>query len=130
MSQFKIHSNFYRALIFWVGILATICYRLIIFLNHLPDRIWSDLVWYLGTLGFVWYFAHRYRVENARANTIRELDLETKVLKSQTLTAEDRTALAQTLRSLESSTAQWLYVVIFVSSGLALALDLMMRYWF
>lgn len=130
MTEFKVHSRVYREMIFWVGVIATVVYRLIIFLNRLPDRLWSDLAWYIGTLGFVWYFAHRYSVEKRRAIIIKERGLEAKVASGAKLAADDQQALSQTLKSLESSKAQWNYIVIFVVSALALLLDLASRLGF
>jgi len=127
MTSYKIHGHFYRELIFWVGILSTLCYRAIIFLNHLPNSFWSDLVWYLGTLGFIWYFAHRYQVEKTRADIVAERQLDHKVERGDTLSADDKRVLVQTLRGLELSKAKWIYIVIFVSSGIALLIDIFVR---
>jgi hypothetical protein len=127
MTDFKIHRRWYRELVFWIGVIATVAYRIIIFLNYLPNHFWSDIVWYIGTIGFVWYFAHRYNIEKRRALIIKERDLEAKVAGAKTLSDDDRQALVQTLTSLESSKAQWNYIIIFVASGLALAVDLISR---
>lgn len=121
------HHKFYRELIFYVGVIATIVYRLIIFFNRLPSHFLADLAWYIGTLGFIWYFAHRYNIEKRRSLIIKERGLEEKVLDAKVLSDDDRVALAQTLKSLESSKAQWNYIVIFVVSGLALLWDIVIR---
>ncbi len=127
MTEFKIHHKWYRELIFWVGVIATIAYRIIIFLNYLPNHLWSDIVWYIGTIGFVWYFAHRYNIEIRRAKIIKERGLEAKAAKAEKLSDDDRQALVETLRSLQSSKAQLNYIVIFVASGLALVVDIVIR---
>jgi len=127
MTDFKIHNNFYRNLVFWVGVLSTIFYRLIIFLNRLPTNFWSDIFWYAGTLGFIWYFAHRYNIERNRSAVIKERHLEEKIANCQSLSAKDRQVAVETLKSLESSKAQWNYIVIFVASGLALLIDIIDR---
>jgi hypothetical protein len=128
MTEFKMHHRFYRELVFYVGVIATVVYRMIIFLNRLPDHFWSDIAWYIGTLGFVWYFAHRYNIEEHREQVIKERNLETKVAAGETLSADDKQALVQTLKSLESSKARWNYIVIFVVSGLALLWDILIRF--
>jgi Ca2+/Na+ antiporter len=127
MTEFKMHHKFYRELVFLAGVIATIAYRIIIFLNYLPSHFWSDLVWYIGTIGFVWYFAHRYNIERRRSMIIKERGLEAKVETGQTLSNDDRQALVQTLTSLESSKAQLNYIVIFVASGIALIIDIAIR---
>jgi hypothetical protein len=127
MSEFKVHGKFYRELVFYVGVLATICYRIIIFLNYLPNKIWTDLAWYIGTIGFAWYFAHRYRVEKQRTQTIVESKLVDKISAGKKLSAADQGVLMSTLHSLQSSKSQWNYIVIFVASGLALLADIIIR---
>lgn len=132
MSEFKVHGKFYRELIFYVGVLATICYRIIIFLNYLPNKLWTDIAWYIGTVGFAWYFAHRYRVEKQRTKTIVDAKLLDKISAGKKLSSDDQEILISTLHSLESSKSQWNYVVIFAASGLALVADIIIRLlkWF
>lgn len=113
-----------RLLYFWVGILATLAYRAIIILERLPGP-WLKLAWYIGTVGFVAYFSHRYIVSERRARVIRERQLEAKVAASN-LNPEDRAALAYILRSLETTKEKWNYVAIFVSSGVALAIGIIL----
>jgi hypothetical protein len=127
MTEFEIHSKFYRDLVFAVGVIATVLYRTIIFLNRLPNNLWSDVAWYIGTLGFIWYFAHRYNIEKHRSKVIKERGLENKVSEAQTLSEDDRAALVKTLKSLESSKSELNYVVIFAVSGLALLWDIILR---
>ena len=121
------NSKLYRETVFWIGVIATIAYRILIFLNKLPSHYWSDLVWYIGTICFIWYFAHRYNIENRRLAMIKHYDLLAKIDQQKTLSAEDRQVLSYTLKSLQSSKAQWNYIVIFVSSGLALVIDIVTR---
>lgn len=113
-----------RLLYFWIGILATLAYRAIIVLERLPGP-WLKTAWYIGTVGFVVYFAHRYIVSERRARVIHERRLEEKVATSQ-LAPEDRAALAYILRSLETTKEKWNYVAIFVTSGVALAVGIIL----
>lgn len=128
MTEFKTHHRFYRELVFYIGVIATIVYRIIIFLNRLPNHFWADVAWYIGTIGFIWYFAHRYNIEENRWLIIKERNLEEKVSKGNALSNDDREVLVKTLHSLESSKAKWNYIVIFVVSGLALLWDIMLRF--
>lgn len=127
MTEFKIHHKFYRELVFWVGVIATIAYRIIIFLNYLPSHLWSDIVWYIGTIGFVWYFAHRYNIEQRRSLIIKEKGLEAKVANAKGFSSDDQQALENILKSLESSKSQLNSIVIFIASGLALLVDIAIR---
>ena len=113
----KLNSSFYRILIFFVGVIATIAYRLVIILNHY-SQFWVEVSWYIGTIGFIWYFGHRFSVENRRDRLIEKLGLIEKINADQSLNAEDKTALLYVLKSLGTSLAKWNYIAIFFFSGL------------
>lgn len=119
MPKYKTSSHFYRELIFWVGIAATIAYRIIVVLNEY-SAFWVEVTWYIGTLGFIWYFAHRFNVENKRERLIIEKKLAYKVYHEKELKKEDRDALVYILKGLKSSKARWNYIIIFISSIVAL----------
>ncbi|MFH1582709.1 MAG: hypothetical protein ABIB72_00110 [Candidatus Falkowbacteria bacterium] len=116
----KLHSSFYRILIFMVGVIATIAYRIVIVLNHY-SQLWVEISWYIGTIGFIWYFAHRFNIENHRDKLIEKLNLVKKIQAGQLFNAEDKTALIYILKSLGTSLAKWNYIAIFVFSFLAIA---------
>lgn len=111
--------SFYRYLVFAIGILATIAYRIIVVLNNY-DPIWVQIAWYVGTLGFVWYFIHRYHVENKRDRIITDNNLSEKIRQGETLTETERNELANILSRLQSSLSKWNYLAIFILSALAL----------
>ena len=122
----KLHSKFYRFWIFLVGIIATIAYRIIVILNHY-DPLWVDIAWYIGTIGFIWYFAHRYRVENKRDKLVENLELAKKIQNKKELSSEDRDALVYILRGLKTSLAKWNYITIFSISILALIYSIYLK---
>ncbi|KKS35050.1 MAG: hypothetical protein UU95_C0005G0013 [Parcubacteria group bacterium GW2011_GWC2_42_12] len=113
-------NHFYRIWIFVIGVVATIAYRLVVILNHY-SQFWVEVAWYIGTIGFIWYFAHRFNIENRRDRLIEKLRLIEKIEVSQSIPAEDKTALIYVLKSLETSLAKWNYIAIFIFSGLAMA---------
>lgn len=119
MIKTRLSSKLYRNLVFYVGILATIFYRLIIVLNYY-SQFWVEIVWYAGTLGFVWYFAHRFRVEREREKLIERYGLDEKILNKKELTPDDREALHYILKGLLTSKARWNYIAIFVFSALSI----------
>ena len=116
----KLNSSAYRILIFIVGVIATIAYRLVVVLNHY-SQFWVEVFWYVGTIGFVWYFGHRYVIENRRDRLIDRLQLVEKIESDQSFNPEDKTALLYILKSLETSLAKWNYIAIFFFSFLAMA---------
>ncbi len=113
-------SSYYRIWIFIIGIIATIAYRAVIILNNY-SQLWVEVAWYIGTIGFIWYFGHRFRVENRRDQLIEKLELINKIEAGQSLKAGDKEALLYVLKSLETSLAKWNYIAIFIFSGLAMA---------
>jgi hypothetical protein len=125
----KSSSHGYRVFVFWIGIIATVAYRAIIIIGHY-NQLWTDIAWYIGTIGFLWYFAHRYHIEKKRDDIIVNLQLIEKIKTHKTLSEEDQHALVYTLKSLVSSKSSWNYIAIFIASGLALLYDLMARIFF
>jgi hypothetical protein len=115
-----LNNRFYRILIFIVGVIATIAYRLVIVLNYYSPLA-VEISWYVGTLGFIWYFGHRYIVENRRDRLIEKLKLIEKVEAGQAINSEEKTALLYILKSLDTSLAKWNYIAIFFFSFLAIA---------
>ena len=125
MVEYKISNKNYRLLVFGVGIAATFAYRVIVVLNYY-SAFWVEVAWHIGTIGFIWYFAHRFRVENKREKIIAERKLIYKIHRQKNLNEEDREALKYILKSLRSSKAKWNYIAIFIFSALALLYALVM----
>lgn len=119
MEEIKTHSKPIRWMYFVIGVVATIAYRVIIVLSGF-NQSWLNLCWYIGTIGFVIYFAHRYRISETRAKLIKERELDKKAVLAD-LSEEDKEAMNYVFSSLKVSTEKWIYIIIFVSSALALA---------
>jgi hypothetical protein len=117
----------YHELVFWVGIVATLAYRIIVVLNFY-SQVWVDIAWNIGTVGFIWYFIYRFRISSRRARAIDEKGLIEKVESEKELSVDDRQMISLILRGLKTSKAQINYFVIFVSSALALAYSLVIRF--
>lgn len=115
----KLSSKYYRYFMFSLGIMATIAYRIIVVLNHYSPVL-VQISWYIGTIGFVWYFAHRFKVENRRDNLITNLNLVDKIRNKTDLDSKEREALVYVLSGLQTSLSKWNYIAIFILSSLAL----------
>lgn len=118
-SKTTLSSKFYRRFIFALGIIATIAYRIIVVLNHYGPLA-VQIAWYIGTIGFVWYFAHRFNVENRRDRLITKMGLTDKIKNNLPLSDKERQSLVYILKGLQTSLSKWNYVAIFVFSTLAL----------
>lgn len=119
MEQIKPHNRALREFFFWSGIIATIAYRIIVVLNSYSS-FWVSVAWYVGTIGFLIYFWHRYNISARRAKLIRENNLANKVRTCGALGDQERIALDYILSTLVSTKEKWNYIVIFVASALAL----------
>ncbi|MFH1598276.1 MAG: hypothetical protein ABIB97_04385 [Patescibacteria group bacterium] len=127
MSQTKEHSSFLRNLYFWSGIIATLAYRIIIVLNFY-NNLWVKISWYIGTVGFIIYFIHRYQISDKRAKLIKDNRLREKIEQASQINAEDTQALDYILRTLVTTKEKWNYIFIFVMSGLALVIGIVLDF--
>ncbi len=123
----KAHSHSVRLFFFWCGIMATFLYRMIVVLNNV-GKVWVQVAWYAGTVGFLVYFIHRYQISERRAKAIREFDLEQKVANVPGLTPEDRQAMGYLFSTLQSSREKWNSIFIFVTSGMALVVGIILDF--
>ncbi|MCD4760369.1 hypothetical protein K8R42_00540 [bacterium] len=120
-----------RLFYFWAGIIATLAYRIIIILNFYSTT-WVKISWYVGTIGFIVYFIHRFDISKKRSSLIVEHKLREK-LDSNTLdelNKEDNQALGYILSTLVSSKEKWNYYAIFILSGLALIVGILFDFVF
>lgn len=126
MEEPKASPKALRLFYFWAGIIATLAYRVIIVLNFY-SATWVKVSWYIGTIGFILYFIHRFDVSKKRSALIVEHRLREK-LDTNTLDElddDDKQALGYILRTLVSSKERWNYYAIFILSGIALILGIL-----
>lgn len=114
--------NWVRILFFWSGIIATVSYRSIVVLNHYSKGI-ALAAWYVGTIGFIIYFWHRYLISEKRSKMIRDHDLIS-AIKQTNLTQDQIAANEYILSTLLSTKEKWNYIVIFATSFLALIIGI------
>jgi len=50
---------------FWVGLISALLLRLVIIADHYGD-VYARILWYLGVVGYLWFFAHRYHIGKRR----------------------------------------------------------------
>lgn len=119
MTTFKPHAPWVRTFFFWVGIVATILYRLIIVLANMNQGLLKG-AWYVGTLGFIFYFAHRYQVASRRAKIVVDYKLTERIAESKDFSEEEKSAMQYIFGTLLSSKEKWNYYCIFATSIIAL----------
>jgi hypothetical protein len=116
-----------RNVFFWFGIIATVSYRSIVVLNHYSTTI-SLIAWYVGTIGFILYFWHRYIVSEKRVKLIKEHDLINAVAKTN-LSKDQIEANEYILTTLLSTKEKWNYIVIFVTSVVAMGIGIYLDFF-
>lgn len=114
MEKPLVHSPLTRTFYFWTGIVATIAYRIIVILNNY-DRMWAQIAWYVGTIGFVIYFIHRYEISERRFKLIKQHNLMEK-MKNANLNNDEQAAMEYILNTLTSTKEKWNYIIIFAMS--------------
>lgn len=124
----RANKPFVRNLFFLTGIIATFSYRAIIVLNHI-DAAWVTIAWYVGTAGFIIYFIHRYRVSEKRTYLIRQHNLIQKVAQSKEFSSADQAAMEYIVGTLVSTKEKWNYIFIFVTSGIALIVGIVLDFF-
>lgn len=131
MEDAKANPKSLRLFYFWAGIVATFAYRAIVVLNFY-SATWVKIFWYIGTIGFILYFIHRFDISKKRSALIVEHRLREKLDKNtlDKLTPDDEEALAYILKTLVSSKEKWNYYAIFIMSALALILGVLLDFVF
>lgn len=119
MQKIKPHSKLAREFYFWSGIVATFCYRIIVVLNNY-STMWSTISWYIGTVGFIIYFAHRYQVSERRYELLKKYRILNKIKRSTQFSKEEKAASEYILGTLLSTKERWNFIFIFVASTIAL----------
>jgi len=108
---------------FWVGLISALLLRLVIIADHYGD-VYARIPWYLGVVGYLWFFAHRYHIGKRRLGVIRDLGLLEKIDRREALTEEDFEGLNYVMWSLSVSKERLNYLVIFAFSVIAIVLSL------
>ncbi|MFZ5391290.1 MAG: hypothetical protein ACOZAJ_03390 [Patescibacteria group bacterium] len=127
-TKIKTHSHLLREFYFWSGLIATLAYRIIIVLNNY-SALWVKISWYIGTVGFVLYFIHRYQISQNRVKLIEQHDLANKITSLAGLSDDEKKILHYILYSLRSSKEKWNYIFIFFTSAVALLIGLYLDFW-
>ncbi len=113
-----------RLFFFWTGIIATIAYRVIIVLNFYSP-LWVKIAWYIGTIGFVFYFWHRYKIAKKRTKLIEEHNLIEAVTDSG-IEPQKKQVLHYLMKTSLTSKAKWNSGLIFLLSLAALILAIIL----
>ena len=119
MKVIEPNPKYVRLFFFWSGIIATVAYRIIIVLNWYSP-LWVKISWYIGTIGFIFYFWHRFKVAKKRARLIKNYGLIEAVDKIDNIDPQKKLALRYLVETSLTSKSRWNSAVIFILSVAAL----------
>lgn len=108
---------------FVLGLVSAIAFRGIIVFQHL-EPTWVRPVWYIGTIGYFFFFLYRYMITKKRKHTIAHYQLIEKLKANACLEDEDREAALYLLSSIKFSLEDINYALIFILSVLAIVADI------
>ena len=108
---------------FGLGLSTAIAIRALIVLNHIHPS-WVRPVWYFAVLGNFLFFYYRYKITNKRKRAIHDNQLIEKLNSQQSLSQDDQETLIFLLNSIKKSPEHINYLIIFIFSLIAIAIDL------
>ena len=112
---------------FSLGLATAIAVRALIVLDHVQPS-WVRPVWYFAVLGNFLFFFYRYQITDKRKKAVKNHNLIEKLSARQELTEDDRLVLTYLLTSIKKSPEHLNYLIIFVFSIVAIAMDLAIVY--
>ncbi|MCB2183931.1 MAG: hypothetical protein KQH63_18030 [Desulfobulbaceae bacterium] len=110
---------------FVVGLISALSFRSLMALKDLQPEMFR-LVWYVGLIGYLLFFAFRYTISIKRKRAIADYNLIPKLQEGAPLSADDRQVVSYLLSSLQKSRENLNYLFIFATSGLAIVLDILL----
>jgi len=114
-----------RIFFFWSGIIATLSYRAVIVLTYF-DPLWIKVAWYIGTIGFILYFGHRYSIQKKKAELVEDLQLIKVIEDSKDISKERTEALCYLVKTSLTSKSRWNSMFIFITSIFALIVGIIL----
>jgi len=125
MEIIKINPKPLRIFFFWAGIIATLSYRIIIVLNFY-NPLWVKIAWYIGTVGFIIYFGHRFDIQRKKVKLVQELKLVEAIKEAKDINDEKTQALSYLIKTSLTSRSRWNSAFIFFMSIIALIIGIIL----
>ncbi len=108
---------------FVLGLVSAIAFRGIIIFQHLEPK-WVRPVWYIGTIGYFFFFLYRYMITKKRKHAIENYQLIEKLKANACLEDQDREVVLYLLSSIKFSLEDINYALIFILSVAAIVADI------
>lgn len=108
---------------FILGLVSAIAFRAIIVLQHFEPG-WVRPVWYIGAIGYFFFFLYRYKITKKRKMAVEDFQLIEKLRTNACLQDDDREVMLYLLSSIKFSLEDINYAIIFLLSVIAIAADI------
>jgi hypothetical protein len=115
-------------LFFIIGLISALAFRALIVFSHVRHELFRP-VWYLGIIGYVFFFLYRYIISEKRKKAINDYDLIAKLQDNLCLTEEDRVVVVYLLSSIKKSRENINYLFIFGLSIVAIVTDILLTFY-
>ncbi|MBU0730660.1 MAG: hypothetical protein KKE17_03595 [Proteobacteria bacterium] len=112
-------------LFFCIGVLSAIAFRALIVVNHFDPALFRPL-WYVGVIGYIFFFFYRYVISEKRKKAIEQFGLIEKLQENSCLDDQDRDVVIYLLSSIRKSRENYNYLFIFIFSALAVLADIIL----
>lgn len=115
--------------IFVLGLLCTLAFRSLTIIGVLSPGLLRP-VWYFGVVGYIVFFAYRFKITVKRKKAIRDYALIDAVKNNNCFSEKQKEVLLYLLLSIEKSKENINYLAIFFFSVCAIIVDFMINYFF
>jgi len=122
--QRKVMPPWIINLFFYTGVVSALLFRSTIIVNRYNTQL-GRIIWYTAVCGYIFFFGYRFYISLKRRKVIHDEGLIGKVEKSN-LAEEDRENVKYLLNSLQKSKEMINYILIFLLSGVAILVDLVL----
>lgn len=113
---------------FVLGILCTLSFRSLTILDILSPELVRP-VWYFGVIGYIFFFAYRFKISIKRRKAVTDYRLIDAVKENDCLSNEQKQVLLYLLSSITKSKENINYLAIFFFSIIAVVTDLILNYY-
>lgn len=110
---------------FCIGVVSAISFRILIVFRYHQQHLFRT-VWYIGIIGYIFFFLYRALIARRRRKMIRKHDLIGRLSGDQPLDEESRNAVRYIINSLSKSRENYNYYIIFFLSIVAVVIDMLL----
>ncbi len=113
------NDSFVSWIFFIIGLVATVAIRIVTVLMDIHP-VYGKVSWYIGVIGFLFFFIYKFNVNRSLAKIIEEDNLIEKAREEKPLSSNEYSLIADILCSLKSEKERINYFFIFAVSAVAL----------